>query len=68
MRDDLERDADIGVTDRGMIWNTDLIETLEFDNLHRAGDRSPSTAPPTARRAAARMPARTSPSATTRTG
>jgi len=25
--------ADIGVTDRGLIWNTDLIETLEFENL-----------------------------------
>ncbi|MEY2759708.1 MAG: hypothetical protein RIR33_3486 [Pseudomonadota bacterium] len=25
--------GDIGVTDRGMIWNTDLIETLEFENL-----------------------------------
>ncbi len=24
---------DIAVSDRGMIWNTDLIETLEFDNL-----------------------------------
>ena len=24
---------DIHVTDRGMIWNTDLMETLEFDNL-----------------------------------
>jgi succinate dehydrogenase / fumarate reductase flavoprotein subunit len=24
---------DISVKDRGMIWNTDLIETLEFDNL-----------------------------------
>ncbi len=24
---------DIGVTDRGLIWNTDLVETLEFDNL-----------------------------------
>ena len=24
---------DISVTDRGMIWNTDLVETLEFDNL-----------------------------------
>jgi succinate dehydrogenase / fumarate reductase flavoprotein subunit len=23
----------IRVTDRGMIWNTDLVETLEFDNL-----------------------------------
>ncbi len=24
---------DMGVTDRSMIWNTDLVETLEFDNL-----------------------------------
>jgi succinate dehydrogenase / fumarate reductase flavoprotein subunit len=24
---------DISIQDRGMIWNTDLIETLEFDNL-----------------------------------
>jgi len=24
---------DIGVKDRSMIWNTDLVETLEFDNL-----------------------------------
>jgi succinate dehydrogenase / fumarate reductase flavoprotein subunit len=25
--------ADVSVTDRSMIWNTDLAETLEFDNL-----------------------------------
>ena len=25
--------ADIGVTDRSLIWNTDLVETLEFDNM-----------------------------------
>ena len=25
--------ADISVTDRSLIWNTDLIETLELDNL-----------------------------------
>lgn len=25
--------SDIGVTDRSLIWNTDLVETLEFDNL-----------------------------------
>src|ERR671910_149516 len=25
--------SDIKVTDRSMIWNTDLLETLEFDNL-----------------------------------
>ena len=24
---------DIGVTDRTMVWNTDLMETLELDNL-----------------------------------
>jgi succinate dehydrogenase / fumarate reductase flavoprotein subunit len=24
---------DIRVTDRSLIWNTDLVETLEFDNL-----------------------------------
>jgi succinate dehydrogenase flavoprotein subunit len=24
---------DVGTTDRGLIWNTDLIETLEFENL-----------------------------------
>jgi succinate dehydrogenase / fumarate reductase flavoprotein subunit len=24
---------DIKVVDRGMIWNTDLVETLEFENL-----------------------------------
>ncbi|MCB1493484.1 MAG: FAD-binding protein, partial [Rhodobiaceae bacterium] len=27
--------ADIAVTDRSMIWNSDLMETLEFDNLIR---------------------------------
>jgi succinate dehydrogenase / fumarate reductase flavoprotein subunit len=26
---------DIAVTDRSLIWNSDLIETLEFDNLIR---------------------------------
>jgi succinate dehydrogenase / fumarate reductase flavoprotein subunit len=25
--------SDIGITDRSLIWNTDLVETLEFDNL-----------------------------------
>jgi succinate dehydrogenase / fumarate reductase flavoprotein subunit len=25
--------ADVGVSDRSMIWNTDLVETLELDNL-----------------------------------
>lgn len=27
--------SDIGVTDRSMVWNSDLIETLELDNLIR---------------------------------
>ena len=27
------RRDDIGVTDRSLIWNSDLVETLEFDNL-----------------------------------
>jgi len=29
----LEAFADVRVSDRGLIWNTDLIETLELDNL-----------------------------------
>jgi succinate dehydrogenase / fumarate reductase flavoprotein subunit len=29
----IEGVSDISVADRGMIWNTDLVETLEFDNL-----------------------------------
>ena len=40
MRDGVEKvgevyaqSRDVRVTDRGMIWNTDLMETLEFDNL-----------------------------------
>ncbi|MBC6981554.1 succinate dehydrogenase flavoprotein subunit [Caulobacter sp. 17J80-11] len=28
-----DQSKDIQVTDRGMIWNTDLVETLEYDNL-----------------------------------
>ena len=27
--------TDIGVSDRSLIWNTDLVETLELDNLIR---------------------------------
>ncbi len=41
---------DIGVSDRSMIWNSDLVETLEFDNLiqqavvtvHSAANRTES--------------------------
>ena len=28
-----DKRGDIRVTDRGLVWNTDLMETLEFDNL-----------------------------------
>ena len=31
--------ADVSVSDRSLVWNTDLIETLELDNLLRAGAR-----------------------------
>jgi len=33
MQQVFESFADVGVTDRGMVWNTDLVETLELDNL-----------------------------------
>jgi succinate dehydrogenase / fumarate reductase, flavoprotein subunit len=33
IRDVWEESADVRVTDRSLIWNSDLIETLEFDNL-----------------------------------
>merc|ERR1712110_1118721 len=29
----MKKYKDVGVTDRSMIWNTDLIETLELENL-----------------------------------
>jgi succinate dehydrogenase / fumarate reductase flavoprotein subunit len=33
IQDVYARRSDISVKDRSMIWNTDLVETLEFDNL-----------------------------------
>ena len=33
MKDVFATFADVSVSDRGMVWNTDLIETLELDNL-----------------------------------
>ena len=60
--------ADIKVTDRSLIWNTDLVEALELDNLmrqcadHHHRRRGPH------RKAAAPTRTRTSPTATTPTG
>ena len=59
---------DIRVTDRSLIWNSDLVETLEFDNLIAQAVVTMESAPSTAPRAAAPMRARISPTATTRTG
>ena len=28
-----DKKGDVKVSDRGLVWNTDLMETLEFDNL-----------------------------------
>ncbi|HYG26736.1 MAG TPA: FAD-binding protein, partial [Caulobacteraceae bacterium] len=33
LADVFARASDISVADRGLVWNTDLMETLEFDNL-----------------------------------
>ena len=33
LADVMQRFADIGVSDRSLIWNTDLIETMELENL-----------------------------------
>ena len=62
------RSDDIRVTDRSLIWNTDLIETLEFDNLIAQAVVTMDWRLGARRKAAARMRARISPSATTRTG
>ncbi len=35
IREVWEGAGDVGVTDRSLIWNSDLVETLEFDNLIR---------------------------------
>ena len=59
---------DIRVSDRSLIWNSDLIETLEFVNLIEQAvvtDRGGASIAP---KAAAPTPARIFPIATTRTG
>ena len=57
--------ATCSVTDRSLIWNTDLIETLELDNLLGQATGHDHRRRRTARRAAAPMRARTSRTATT---
>ena len=64
-RDVRRQFADVKVTDRSLIWNSDLVETLELQNLLGQALGARSSRRPTARRAAARMRARTIPSATT---
>jgi succinate dehydrogenase / fumarate reductase flavoprotein subunit len=54
---------DVGVKDRSLIWNTDLIETLELDNLLPQAVVT-MHGPPTARKAAARTCTRIIPIAT----
>ena len=62
-----EESEDISVSDRSLIWNTDLIETLEFDNL--IAQAAVTVAGRwRGKRAAGRMRARTSPNATTSIG
>ena len=58
---------DIRVTDRSMIWNSDLVETLELDNLIAQAAVTIARRRP-ARRAAARMRARTFRARRRRTG
>ncbi len=58
---------DIAVTDRSLVWNSDLIETLEFANLIIQAAATVDSAA-AARKAAAPTHARTSRPATTRPG
>ncbi len=59
--------ADVRVADRGLIWNTDLVETIELDNLLGQATATIVSAE-NRQEAAARMRARISRIATTRTG
>ena len=60
--------GDVKVTDRSLIWNSDLIETLEFDNLIVQAVVTMDFAAEPHRDAVAPMRGKISPSATTRTG
>ena len=58
---------DVGISDRSLIWNTDLVEGLELDNL--VGQAMVTiTSAHLRKKAAALMRARISPSVTMKTG
>ena len=63
-----EHSRQSGVTDRSLIWNSDLVETLELENLLYQAVVTIAFGREPHRKAAAPTRARTSPSATTRTG
>ena len=59
---------DMSVTDRSLIWNSDLMEALEFENLIANGTVTMAECGRTATKAAARRRTTTTPSATTPNG
>ncbi len=59
--------GDVKVSDRGLVWNTDLIETMELENLLLQATATVVSAA-NRRKAAVHTPARTSRTATTKTG
>ena len=59
---------DLGIADRSLIWNSDLVEALELENLLEQAVVTLHSAEQPHRKAAAPMRARISPSATTSTG
>jgi succinate dehydrogenase / fumarate reductase flavoprotein subunit len=59
--------GDLQVADRSLIWNTDLVEALELDNMWRK-PLSASAPRPIAPKAGVRISATTTRSATTSTG
>jgi succinate dehydrogenase/fumarate reductase flavoprotein subunit len=56
------------VTDRSLIWNSDLVETLEYDNLIAQAVVDAAHRPRTARRAGGAHAREDSPTATIATG
>jgi hypothetical protein len=52
------------MADRSMVWNADLLDLLELDNMIRRKNH-PRIAPSTAPKAVTPMPAKTTPSAPT---